>query len=74
MKIDSWYAVFKTGAVTNVTSVMDKSIDNNDNDKNIFSLVNPRDHKIKGRLKCFQTSCKQFFLIVGIEIQGFYGD
>ena len=47
--------------MANVTSAIDTSIDNNDNDKNssrlVFSLVNPRDHKVIGRLKCFQTSC-----------------
>ena len=49
--------------MVNVTSAIDKSIDNNDNDKKkqrktiFISLVNPRYHKVIGRLKCFQTSC-----------------
>ena len=47
--------------MANVTSAIDKSIDNNDNDEKqretIFSFSNPKDHTVIGRLKCFQTSC-----------------
>ena len=47
--------------MASVTFAIDKSIDSNDNGEKsagqFFSLVNPRDQKVIGRLKCFQTSC-----------------
>ena len=52
----------KHGRLAKVASAIDDaSIDNNDNDKSsailVFFLVNPGNHKVIGRIKCFQTSC-----------------
>ena len=47
--------------IASVTSAIDKSIDNNDNNEKkreaIFFVSYPGDQKARGILKCFQTSC-----------------
>ena len=55
--------------MANVTSAIDTSIDNNDNDKKqlmtSFFVVNPGDHKVVGRINRANT----FFSLAAIEIQ-----
>ena len=42
-------------------SAIDKSTDNNVNDKKTAQVSCPRDHKVIGRLKCLQTTVLTFF-------------
>ena len=58
--------------MANVTSTINKSINKNDNNKKqraiIFLLVNSRDHKVIGRLKCFQPI---FFHYLAYKSKGY---
>ena len=50
--------------MTNVTSAIDKSIDNNDNDKKqtiMFFASCPRDNYVIGTFTYFKSSHKHFF-------------
>ena len=86
--------------MADVTSAIEKSIDNSDNDsaRLYFSSVDSRDHKVIWRFKCFsdillltffftschrnliatwkfkcfETSHKQFFILVLIMVKGLY--